>query len=141
LDVSAHVNVCLEANVRCKCESHIKLPNKERKIQLSNFQKHSRTTNCTHIRAVQKKNEEQRDKQTQQSTNVPSLSDAIDSASPMTLNQSIVPSPIFLSTRASSTIITATEDVRRSLLSIVSRKRALTSSQPSPSQRTERSRA
>jgi hypothetical protein len=141
LNVSVHVNGDVEATVRCKCESGINLPIKQRKIQLSNFQKYLRATHRTHMRAMQKKNEEQRDKQTQESTNVPSLTDAIDSSSPIKLNQLIVPSPIVLSTRASSTFITPTADARISLSSIVSRKRALTSSPSSPSQRTKRSRA
>jgi hypothetical protein len=108
LNVSVHVNGDVEATVRCKCESRVNLPIKERKIQLSNFQKHSRATHRTHIKAMQRRNVEQRDKPTQQSTNVPSLSDAIDSLSPITLNQSIVQSPVFLLARASSTIVTPT---------------------------------
>jgi hypothetical protein len=44
LNVSVHVNGDVEATVRCKCESRIHLPIKERKIQLSNFRKHLRAT-------------------------------------------------------------------------------------------------
>ncbi len=48
----------LHASVKCSCSRTITM--KDGKIQLSNFQKHLRSTNCSHIKAIKKMNGEQK---------------------------------------------------------------------------------
>ena len=141
LNVSLGSNGDVEAYVRCKCESRVNLSIKERKIQLSNFQKHLRATNCSHVRAMQKRDEEQRNKQTQQSIMVASPASATALSSPTATQRSIEQSAVVLPSRASSTILVPSSSASRSLSSTESRKRALRSSQSSPGRRTKRSRA
>ena len=141
LQITSGLNGDVEAYVRCKCDRRVNLSIKERKIQLSNFQKHLRATNCSHVRAIQKRDEERRNKHTQQSIMVASPTSATALSSPTATRQSIVQSAVLLPSRASSTILAPSSSASRSLSSTEARKRVLRSSQSSPSRRTKRSRA
>jgi hypothetical protein len=54
LNVLYYQNNNLQVSVKCNCGRLITLTMKDGKIQLSNFQKHLRSTNCSHMRAIKK---------------------------------------------------------------------------------------
>ncbi|CAM2726158.1 unnamed protein product [Rotaria socialis] len=56
-----------KGSVNCNCNKSIALTMKDGKIQLPNYQKHLRSTNCSHIRAIKKMNGEQQQINLQQS--------------------------------------------------------------------------
>jgi hypothetical protein len=74
LNVLYYQNNNLQVSVKCNCGRLITLTMKDGKIQLSNFQKHLRATNCSHIKAIKKMNGEQIKNNLQQSTDNLSLS-------------------------------------------------------------------
>ena len=85
LNISFNQNSDLQATVKCTCGRPITLTTKNGKLQLSNYQKHLRTTSCSHVKAIKRLNEEHRKDNSQQSSN--SLSSSTSMAS-----QSHIPS-------------------------------------------------
>ncbi|CAF4166792.1 unnamed protein product, partial [Rotaria magnacalcarata] len=83
LNVLYDQNNDLKVSVKCNCNKSIALTTKDGKIQLSNYQKHLRSTNCSHIRAIKKMNGEQQGINLQQSTH------DLSSSTSVTLKQSV----------------------------------------------------
>ncbi|CAF3692164.1 unnamed protein product [Rotaria socialis] len=77
LNVLYDQNNDLQASIKCNCNRLIKLPIKQGKIQLCNFQKHLRSTSCSHMRAIVSLNQQQRKVHLQESTNTLSSSTSI----------------------------------------------------------------
>ena len=74
----------LQSSVKCKCNRSITLTIKNGRIQLCNFQKHLRTTNCAHIKSLQKIDSQQRRKSIDQESIDSSPTDVDKQKSPTT---------------------------------------------------------
>ncbi|CAF4651531.1 unnamed protein product, partial [Didymodactylos carnosus] len=143
LNVNYNQNNSLEASVKCNCTRSITLTLKAGKIQLSNFQKHLRTTNCNHIKSLKKIDEEQKKQSLQQFTSTSSSSTIVPLTSTTPAQQQpILQVPAFVSTDAgASSVMTASSSSMQSPVTHTnSQKRGQPSSQFSSSQKTKRSR-
>lgn len=141
LNVLYNQNNDLKASVKCNCSKSITLTMKEGKIQLSNFQKHLRSTNCSHIRAIKKMNGEQKKINLQQST------DALFSSTSVTLKpsasvqqQSASQIPVSVVTGAPSAMNVPSADTRTTVSQTNSRKRSHGSAQLLSSQKIKKNR-
>ncbi|CAF2639590.1 unnamed protein product [Rotaria sp. Silwood2] len=63
--VFSNINNVLEVNIQCKCGSKLILGKNVEKFQLSNYYKHLKDTNCSHINALKKKYQDQTQSQQQ----------------------------------------------------------------------------
>ncbi|CAF4688406.1 unnamed protein product, partial [Rotaria sp. Silwood2] len=126
----------LEANVRCNCSRLIALTIKKGNVQLSNFQKHLRTTNCTHMKSLKKINAAQKKIELQQTTTASSSSTAatLTSAAPIQ-QQSILQVPVVVSAGASSIISGRSTNNPTTISQTNSQKRSRPLSQLSSSQK------
>ena len=139
LNVSFDENNALQANIKCKCNRRIVLSTKDKKIQLSNFQKYLRTFSCSHIKEMQKTFQEQQKLDSQRSS-INSMS-SITTGLPVTTTQDVphqpaTPSSINPCSNANSSSASAV--TTRSTIS--SRKRGQAASQSYSSQKTKRQR-
>jgi hypothetical protein len=133
----------LQASVKCNCGRLITLTMKNGKIQLSNFQKHLRSTNCSHIKAIKKMNGAQIKNNLQQSTDTLSLSTSMTlkpSAPTQQQQQSASQVSAAVATGASLAMNIPSEGTQTVRSQTNSRKRGQSPSQLSSSQRTKRNR-
>ena len=138
LNILYDQNSRLKTSVKCTCGTSIILTMKEDKIQLSNYQKHLRSTKCSHMRAVKKMNERQNSTNLQQSTNTISSLTSKPSAS---MKQELASqSSASVSTNASPTAKDPSADTQPPQLQPNARKRGHSSLQLASSQKTKKNR-
>ena len=145
LNLSFDQNGDVESSVKCKCNCVIKLTSKNGKIQLCNFQKHLRMTNCSHVKSLQTIDVEQRRQDSNQTTTDSSPTDFDTPASPLRReSQQRRPSSSFVSSATSSSSTANTTDAGSISRSRNSRtntsKRKELSSKPSPRRGAKRTR-
>ena len=145
LNVSFGQNGDVESSVKCKCNCVIRLTSKNGKIQLCNFQKHLRMTNCSHVKSLQTIDLEQRSRNSNQVTTNSSLTDFDTPASPLRRGSQQRRSPSSFdspATKSPSTAnLTDARSIRRPRNSRTNTsKRKESSSKPSPSRSAKRTR-
>ncbi|CAF1510688.1 unnamed protein product [Rotaria sordida] len=141
LNVLYDQNNNLKISVKCNCNTSIGLTVKDEKIQLSNFQKHLRSTNCSHIRAIKKMNEEQKKINLQQSPDTLSSSTSMILKPSPPIQQPASLAPVSVSTGALSSMTIPSANTQTPALKTNSRKRGHSSSQVASSQKTKRNRS
>ena len=139
LSVSYDQNGILQANVKCNCNRRIVLSTKDTKIQLSNYQKHLRTSSCNHMKEMRKRFQEQQKLDCQQSSN--NAMSSITVGLPITTQDVPNQSTASSSVNHSSTVNSSSADSVTGRASINSRKRSQVSSQSQSSQKAKRHRA
>ncbi|CAF3441905.1 unnamed protein product [Rotaria socialis] len=141
LNVLYDQNNDLKVNVKCNCNKSITLAMKDGKMQLSNYQKHLRSTNCSHIKAIKKMNGEQKKISLQQSKDASSSSTSVTlKPSAPVQQQSASQSPVSVVTGATSSMNIPSADARTTVSQTNSRKRSHESSQFSSSQKRKKNR-
>lgn len=142
LNISYNQNNDLQANVKCTCGRSIILAIKDGKLQLSNYQKHLRTTSCSHVKAIKRLNEEHRKDNSQQSSNSLSLSTAMASQShvPLQQQQSTEQISVPIVHDGSSIMKVSSQNVQVVASEMNSRKRGQSSSQFASSQKAKKKR-
>jgi hypothetical protein len=140
LKVSFDQSGILQANVKCNCNRRIVLSTKDTKIQLSNYQKHLRTSTCNHMKEMRKKFKEQQKLDSQQSS-INSMS-SITIGLPIRTTQDVPHQPTASSSvNHSASVNSSSADAVTGKSSINSRKRSQASSQSQSSQKAKRHRA
>ena len=142
LNVSFDQNGDLQSSVKCKCNRSITLTIKNGKIQLCNFQKHLRMTNCSHIKSMKKVDTRQRRTSLDQETIGSSPSDFDSTTSPMTReDKQRRSSPSFDSPATNSSPgVSSVNDLSSSRSRTSTFKRNQPSSKSSPSRSAKRTR-
>ncbi|CAF1401877.1 unnamed protein product [Adineta ricciae] len=142
LNVLNDQNNNLIVSVKCNCGRSISLNMKDGKIQLSNYQKHLRSTNCSHVKTMKKMNSEQNRINIQQSANVSSPSTSIGPMPPGS-NQAESAQQAFSSdsSAVSPVLVTPSVETKGAALSEKNSLKRVRSSQSSLSKKTKRSRA
>ncbi|CAF2902885.1 unnamed protein product [Rotaria sp. Silwood2] len=140
LNVAFNERNALKASVKCNCGRIITLTVKNGNIQLSNFQKHLRMTNCSHMNFLKRNFTTQKKTNLQQSSSSSSSSiDASLTPSKPTQQQSVLQVPVFVSTDASSIVSARSSNIDTTVPQTDSRKRDL-ELKPSSSQKIKRTR-
>ena len=135
LNVSYDQNGDLQSNIKCKCNRSITLTIKNGRIQLCNFQKHLRKTNCSHMKSLQTINsQQQRTTSFNQETIDSSPTDFDTTTSPIRIDvKQRRPSPSFGSSATySSAAVTTADDLSSSRSRTSTFKRNQCSSKSSP---------
>ena len=131
LNISYNQNSVLQGTVKCTCGRSITLTTKDGKLQLSNYQKHLRTTSCSHVKAIKRLNEEHRKDNSQQSSNSLSSSTSMASQShiPSQQQQSIGQFSVPVAHDGSSIMKISSPDMQVVASEMNSHKRGQSSSQ------------
>ena len=114
LNILYNQNNDLLASVKFVCGQAITLATKDGQLQLSNYQKHLRTISCSHVKAIKRFNEEQMKDNSEQSSNVLSLSTSMPSQSqvPTQQQQSVEPISIPVAPDGSSVTRISSQDLK-----------------------------